>query len=472
MVSVLGGGISGLSAAYYLVKKNVTPITLYETSSRLGGWIKTEKHTGKGFIFESGPRTIRPKGPTGKNTLELVEDLGLEPFIRPIKSNHVAAKNRMIYVNKKLHLLPSSFSGVLKTTPPFTKPLFYAGLRDIFGGKSKEKLDDETMYDFAERRFGKEIADYAISAMLCGICAGDAKQISVKFLMKDIFENEQKYGGVIKGVLMNSFSNKKSKTETQKICKLPERAQLEKWNIYAMEGGLELLPITLHKKLVENNVKVKTMSECRQITFRKDKVYLNINGDDILTNHVISSLPSHRLSELVKKEHPILSEELKNIPFVDVALVNLQYDTRLLKYEGFGFLTPPCENLPILGVIFDSCCFNMKGNTVLTVMMGGKWFKERLGENPSKEELLEIAKKYVDEILEIKSSPQLSRVHVLKNCIPQYVVGHHRRVEKIKKYISDKELNLALCGASFDGVGVNDVIWAARNAVNSISKDA
>lgn len=106
-----------------------------------------------------------------------------------IPSSHPTAKNRMIFVNGKLHTLPSSPSQLFIRQPPFSKPLAAALLHDL---KAKKKtLDDESIYSFVERRLGRELADYAISPMICGICAGDAKQISVKFLMKSLFEWEQ-----------------------------------------------------------------------------------------------------------------------------------------------------------------------------------------------------------------------------------------------------------------------------------------
>lgn len=106
-----------------------------------------------------------------------------------IPSSHPTAKNRMIFVNGKLHTLPSSLPQLFSTQPPFSKPLAAALLHDI--SAQKKTLDDESIYSFVERRLGRELAEYAISPMICGICAGDAKQISVKFLMKSLFEWEQ-----------------------------------------------------------------------------------------------------------------------------------------------------------------------------------------------------------------------------------------------------------------------------------------
>lgn len=188
-------------------------------------------------------------------------------------------------------------------------------------------------------------------------------------------------------------------------------------------------------------------------------------------DHVVSSLPAHRLAPLLAAQHPELAAELAAIPYVDVALVNLQYDgDALVQRPGFGFLVLPSEQLPILGVIFDSCCFPQPGKTVLTVMMGGAWFAERLGHRPTNRQLHDIAVAQVAGILGITQRPQTGRVHVLAQCIPQYVVGHRERVERIRGYVRERGLPLTLCGAAYDGVGVNDVIWSARGAAAELEE--
>lgn len=468
MTAILGAGISGLSAGYYLLKKGLpSPTVIYEASNRIGGWIRTDRFNEDGFVFEAGPRTIRPKGPAASNTLDLIEEVGLADEVYPIYSNHVAARNRMIYAKGKLNMLPSDLSGVLKTVPPFTKPLFFAGFKDIFAGRSKVPLEDESMYSFVERRFGKEIADYAVSSMLCGICAGDAKQISVKFLMKSLFEMEQKHGGVVKGMLKEAM-NKKGKKDGAKesISALAKRAKSENWSIYSIHGGLQTLPDRLGTVLHKNGVGIETDVKFEEIMFDGGKVQLKVDGQDRVVDHLISSIPSYKLAKRVSSQHPELSKELAAIPYVDVAVINLCYKTPdLQKHKGFGFLVPPIENLPILGVIFDSCCFDMDDNTVLTVMMGGAWFEKWFGSNPDEELLLDVALKNVNRILDIQQAPDAYKVNLLRKCIPQYVVGHHKRVEGIRAYIRDHKLPLGLCGASYDGVGVNDVILSARKCV-------
>lgn len=343
-VTILGGGISGLSAAFYLslIQRGLFKIHLYEASPRFGGWIKTDVNKNEGYFFEAGPRTIRPKGFAGNLTLELIERLGLEKKIIPISSSAVAAKNRMIYSNGQLCLLPSDVKGVLKTIPPFSKPLYYAGIKDFFGSKSKVPLEDESIYDFAKRRFGKEVADYAVSSMICGICAGDAKEISVKFLMKNLFLKEQKYGGVIKGILLDYLMNGANRIKPISFTptNLFSKAKSQRWAIYSLEGGLETLPKRLVEKLSENkSISLNPKFNCEKIKFEAGgPVQVTVNGTTHSTKYLVSSIPSFRLAPLVRHQHPKLADELSMIKCVDVAVINLHYKSDLLEKPGFGLL--------------------------------------------------------------------------------------------------------------------------------------
>uniref|UniRef100_A0A8D8VR48 Protoporphyrinogen oxidase n=2 Tax=Cacopsylla melanoneura TaxID=428564 RepID=A0A8D8VR48_9HEMI len=463
MSLILGGGISGLSAAFYVLKnapKPNTSITLLESGKRLGGWVRSLQ-TPEGLIFEQGPRTIRPRGKPGANTLKLIEDLGLEDHVIPIQSNHATAQNRLIYVNNKLHKLPSSVWGLFKTLTPFSKPLIYAVIHDL-RTKSVPK-SDESLYDFTSRRFGQEIADYAISSMICGICAGDAKKISVNFLMSYLFEVEQKYGSVIKGIM----KDRTKKPDVIEQSDLYRRAKLEKWSVWSVQGGLEGVVNALDEKLKDKvDIKMNTAATNLEFHDKGVKVTLN-NNEQMEANHVISSLPAPKLGTLLHKQHPKLGNLLNTIEHVNVAVVNLAYENVPLKENAFGFLVPPKENLPILGVIFDSCCFPQNDWTILTVMMGGAWF-DKYFTGKSKEEILDIACKYVHEILHMPRKPHVHHVDILKECIPQYTLGHKSRVEEVNNYIDKHQLPLYLAGSSYSGVGINDVILSSKQAVEDI----
>ncbi|GLD73165.1 protoporphyrinogen oxidase isoform X1, partial [Lates japonicus] len=156
-VAVLGGGIGGLAASYYLCRSpQVTKVIVLESSSRFGGWLWSTRRP-DGAVFEHGPRGIRPAGAVGHNTLNMVDDLGLAGEILPVTYSHVASKNRYLYVDGQLHRMPSGLSGLLRTVPPFSRPLLFSVAMEILVKKSKE--EDESIHSFVSRRLGKEVRE-------------------------------------------------------------------------------------------------------------------------------------------------------------------------------------------------------------------------------------------------------------------------------------------------------------------------
>ncbi|XP_043271291.1 protoporphyrinogen oxidase [Venturia canescens] len=480
MTAILGGGIAGLSAAFYASERRLAQPILLEASNRLGGWIHSLELP-NGTIFEMGPRMIRPQGLQGKNTLNLIDRLDLRDKLWHVTSDHPAAKNRMIYVKEKLYVLPNSLSGLFKSMEPFGGPLIKIYWRDMMARKVAS--EDESMYSFVERRFGKDIADNLISPMLCGICAGDAKKISVKMLMARMFEVEQKHGSVFNGFLLEGWRkifSKKDKTVDVDMMKKANlydvdsesavAAQTEKWAMWGLKGGFEQLPNKLTEKSRAQGAEIRLNERCENITFCNDHIELKFDDGTHTCSQLISSLSAKSLAPLLERQHPQLARELSAIPYVTVAIVNLEFPGNCLPMDGFGFLVPPKEKNPILGVIFDSCVHINENFTVLTVMMGGAWFQEHFGTSPTEEHLLQVALDQVAKILGIKEAPTSKNVAILKDCIAQYVVGHKKRLERIQNYISAHGLPLALCGSSYQGIGVNDVILSAKQAVCDIEE--
>ncbi|XP_011156214.1 protoporphyrinogen oxidase [Solenopsis invicta] len=483
MTVILGGGISGLSAAYYAVNDaRLSSVVLLEASSRLGGWVRSRKSQ-NGAIFEQGPRTVRTAGLAGKNTLNLIEDLQLNDKLIHIGLHHPAAGNRLIYMDNALHRLPNSLMGIFKTSSLLDRPLINRIWTDLRAPKvSKE---DESIYSFIQRRVGQDIADNLISPLICGICAGDAREISVNFLLKSLFEAEQKHGSIVKGLLANQLKKMFSKSESKdnaakkkdnaddesaaRPLTLVERAQKERWLLWGLQGGLEQLPQALTDNLKKQRVNIQTEKRCEKLTFKSDRVELLVNGEPQEYSRVISSLSAKDLAKLLQEQHPTLSAEMRAIPTVTVGVVNLEFQGNVLPLQAFGFLVPPKENLSLLGILFDSCIFP-ESSTVLTVMMGGAWFEKHFGLNPSEEQLLTTAINHTKNILQIEEEPVAHNVAVLKDCIPQHVVGHNARIKRIHDYISAHHIPLALCGSSYQGVGLNDVILSAKQAVCDVVK--
>lgn len=481
MTAILGAGISGLSAAYYALNNpKITSLVIYEASNRVGGWIRSLKQP-DGTIFEKGPRVIRANS---LQILDLVDELGLSAKVIPIRHNHDAARNRYIYADNTLHCVPNSLNALVTKNTLLDCSLGSLLWKD-FKAKKVPK-DDESVYNFLERRFGRDFAEKLIAPVFCGIYGGDIHELSAKSCMKTAFEAEQEHGSILKGLVLNKFKEvlkkrkeRKSKPETDtetniksnnKPSRLSQRAKMELWRIWGIEGGFEQLPQKLAENITERGVNIKMQHKCEKLTFNKDYVELTVNGKNEKYSQVISSLPAKNLAALLQSQHPELSKELYNIPTVSIVVINLQFSENVLPVSAFGVLVPPKEKIPILGVIFDSCVVPKNSEmTVLTVMMGGAWFEKYFRECSSEEQFRTVALNCVKKILGIDEDPKAFHVSILKNCIPQYTLGHEQRLNRIHEYISAHKIPLVLCGSSYQAVGVPDVILSAKQAVSDIN---
>ncbi|TMS11225.1 Protoporphyrinogen oxidase [Larimichthys crocea] len=468
-VAVLGGGIGGLAASYYLCKSSqVTKVIVLESSSRFGGWLQSTRRS-DGAVFEHGPRGFRPAGAMGRNTLNMVDDLGLGGEILPVTYNHLASKNRYLYVNKQLHRMPSGISGLLQTVPPFSRPLLLSVAMEIFVKKGKE--DDESIHSFVSRRLGKELADVAVDSLCRGVFAGDSRKLSVRSCFPPLYNAEQHRGSLTLGMLLGS-----GPTPVIPPGPLAQKAIKELWAQWSLKRGVESFPESITEYLQRSGrVQLQREAAVKQISPSASGWKIHLEDGVILADHVISALPAKALSSVLPSSCQLLIEHLQDIFTATVAVVNLEYEGSILPVEGFGHLLPSSEDLGLLGVIYDSVAFPQHNRpngqtTRLTVMMGGAWFQEVFGspESVTEQCLLAKATEAVHCHLGVTTAPIWSWVALQKNCIPQYYHGHFRRVESMRSFIRKNNLSLSLIGSSYDGVSVNDVIFIGRKAVEEL----
>ncbi|XP_075464023.1 protoporphyrinogen oxidase [Ascaphus truei] len=467
-VVVAGGGISGLSACYHLAKNaSVSKVILLEGSSRLGGWLHSTR-TEDGAIFEHGPRGIRPSGVVGRNTLCMVTELGLESEVLPVPGDHPASKNRYLYVNKSLHKMPSGLSGVLRTVPPFTKPLFLCGLQDLMAPRGTQQ--DESIHGFVTRRFGKELADIAIDSVCRGVFAGDCRSLSLRSCFPVLYQAERSRRSVILGMMAGGDKGPQLNSE------LIRRSKEGRWSQWSLRGGMQTLAEALEDFLRAKGVEIHKdtpIIELERTAGNRWKIKL---ADGTITaDHVFSALPAEALGRLLTTSAEPLARELRQISAVSVAVVNLEYDGAVLPVTGFGHLVPSSEDRVLLGIVYDSVPFpqqNRRGSssTRITVMLGGAWFRSSLGEpgSVSSEKLLHLATEAAETQLGAREAPSRAIVTLHKDCIPQYTVGHRERTDRIFSFLREQSLPLSLIGASYEGVSVNDCIYHAKNAVHSL----
>lgn len=223
----------------------------------MGGWIHSSRNK-DGVVYEHGPRTLRPVGESGNTTLNLIQELGLQDQVINVPYGHPSSVNRYVYADSKLVRLPTQLSTLFLTKPPFRRPLIAAGLRDLFTSKSPK--EDESMFDFVSRRLGPDIAEFAIDPLVRGVCAGDSKEISVKFLLRVLKDAEQKYGSITLGLLASAL--RKTPPSTSPVSELAKKAKLERWPVWSLQGGLQSFTETLAEKAAEAGAELFVESPC------------------------------------------------------------------------------------------------------------------------------------------------------------------------------------------------------------------
>jgi oxygen-dependent protoporphyrinogen oxidase len=447
---IVGGGISGLSLSYFLLERNPSlDITVLESEQKPGGKIWTEKV--KGFLCEGGVNGFLDNR---AKTLELVGKLGLTSLRSSDK-----ARKRYIYSDKKLHLLPESpvsfFSSNLLS--------FYGRLRilyEIF--VPMKKGNDETLAEFARRRLGKEAYEKLIDPMASGIFAGDPETMSLKSCFPRIYELERKYGSLIKALI-----------------KLQKEAKRSGKKVGPGPGGVLT---SFSNGMIEIILALKSILGTRLITNSRvisvDKInkhyilYLH-DGTKIETEFVVISTPAHETSEIVKNINRDLSLILSEILYPAISVVCLGYKRDKIKHalNGFGFLIPHREKRKILGTLWDSSIFPNRapeGHVLLRSMLGGMRMSELAMQDENK--LVYLVMEELKNILGIKTEPDFIRVYKHEKGIPQYTLGHEKKLESID-IIINKFKGLYLSGNSYRGIGVNDCIENSYKLAERIIKD-
>ncbi len=433
-IVVVGGGISGLSFAYFLLKKNPQlNIKIIEAEKRAGGKIITEKASG--FLCEGGVNGFLSNKPS---TLNLASQLSLEPL-----KGSEDSKIRYILIDGKLTRVPDN---PLKF---FLSPLLsFSGkirmLREYFTPPVKEDLD-ETVESFVSRRVGREFYEKLIDAMSTGIYAGDPTKMSMKSCFPKVYWLEKKYGGLIKGLIALKKEKKDAKAQPSAV-------------LMSFSGGMGELIGSL-----ENYLSSKILSEKKVLSIEKKGNHFTVNlndGSSIEAEKVILACPAHESAEILKELDKEISGILKTIPYPPLSVVAFGFRKGQIGFGTslYGFLIPNREKRKILGTLFDSSIFPNRapeGYVLLRSMIGGRRAPE-LAMLPD-EKLIDTALSELKPLLNIKGEPEFIKIFRWEKAIPQYELGHEEKLNRIQQALS-KFPGLYLTGNAYKGVSVNDCI--------------
>jgi oxygen-dependent protoporphyrinogen oxidase len=443
---VIGGGISGLSLAYFLSDNQDIDLTVLESEDRPGGKIWSDKS--EGYLCEWGVNGFLNNKP---RTIELADLLG----ISPLKSSD-AARKRFIFSGGKLNLMPES--------PP---AFFKSGLMS-WPGKlritmepfiSRGTRDDETLADFARRRLGREAYEKLIDPMASGIYAGDPERMSLKSCFPRIHEMEQTYGSLIRAMFKLMAERKKS------VSAAPSGV------LTSFLGGMQSMVDAIRAHL-GGRLRTKCKVSAIERTGSGYRVHLS-DASVLEAEAVVLAVPAHQATLILKELDSAVSKALDEIPYPSLAVVCTGYDRARLGqgFDAFGFLVPYREQRKVLGTLFDSSIFDGRapdGKVLIRSMVGGARASD-LARRDEKAIADTVLAEYRD-ILEIKVDPEFVRVYRHEKAIPQYLVGHTEKLQAVDA-LMERNPGLYITGNAFRGVSVNDCVENSFKLAQTISKE-
>lgn len=488
-IAVVGGGIAGLSATYFLQKALPNAkVTLFETAQRPGGWVSSKVQStpdgGGQVVFEEGPRSLRPAGLPGLNVLDLIRSLGIEDKMILVPKSAPSAKNRFIYFAGKVHKLPSSLLGFLRFayTNPILKGSLSSLLKEPFRRRPKG-LEDETIASFIGRRFSPIMAQNMLSAVVHGIYSGSIDKLSVRSTFKALWEYESKAGSVVAGLLRGVETMSPRDQALQKALRAENPdivSKMKDVSVYSFTGGLSTLTDALTDEL-KRSANVEIMAEtCTSITRAPDgQMTLHLTGASapMTFDRVVSSVRAKNTAALLGEEAAAKLGELDAVAYSTVMVINFYYrDPDVLPITGFGYLIPksvPPEENPdrALGVVFDSSSVpgqDSVGGTKVTCIMGGHWWTGK--PIPTETQGYEATKKVMRMHLGVTAEPEFWNAKVQHDCIPQYTVGHIARMGTLHDKVRKQWPGLGLVGSSYGGVSVNDCVLNARKLAATMAE--
>jgi len=451
-VAVVGGGITGLTAAFDLQRAGI-PVVVYEASDRVGGAIRSLRENG--FLAEFGPNTILETSP---RITQLVRDAGLgarrlDPDPR--------AKARYVVRGRQPVALPSSPLGFF-TTRLFTWRAKWAVLREPFVPARRDERE-ESIADFVRRRLNQEFLDHAIDALVAGIYAGDPERLSVQQAFPKLAALEREYGSLIRGQIFGARARKR-RGEISK-----DRAPK-----FSFDEGLQVLPETLRQRLGEA---VKLQAEVTKLrrTGRDWEVTVRTPQGETTHEHsaVLLAAPAFKLAE-IELEAPG-GDSLKflgEIRYPPVASVVLGFRREDVAHpcEGFGMLIPRVEGFHILGTIFSSSLFPNRapaGHVTLTSYIGGERQPELAG-RPA-EDLYELTCRDLAVLLGVRGRPVFTHHFYWPRAIPQYNLGYGRYRAEMSR-LEQSHPGLFFAGHYRDGISLGDSILSGLNVAGRIRK--
>lgn len=458
-LAIIGGGISGLAAAWQAFRDKI-PFQLFEATDRLGGVIQTD-YTDDELAVEGGAESCLRSKP---ELYDLCCELGLESeIVAPIPDNSGA----FVVRGGQLYPIPQGFRLMAPSTVwPFLRSdliswagKFRAGMDLVLPVKERTQDEpEESLSEFVSRRLGTEILHYLAQPLVAGIYGADPQSLSLEATMPLFQRLEAEHGSVIRGL---------------RALGTEQDAQGARYNLFfSLERGFGSVVEAIESQVPDGSLhRGARVDSLTAVDGGRWEVQVRGRPAEVFDS-VVVALPAPSAAELLKPVLPDVAAEISEVHCRPAVTVNLFYDREVyLDYvpRAYGFVVPAQERRPILACTFSSRKWPNRGSQdtgILRTYFGGPDMDWAI--SAPEEDLVEISVNELSQLLHLKEPPRSYSVHRWPVGLPEYRIGHRRRVAEIRKGI-EAFPSLTLAGNYLDGVGMPDCVRLGRKAVSRLA---
>ena len=452
-IAIIGGGISGLSAAFTLeqaIRAGASlEYTLFEASPRLGGVLVTDRVDG--CLVEAGPDSFITEKPWAA---ELCRKIGLGDQL--IGSNDRDRKT-YILVNGKLVVMPDGlmFMVPTKILPTVLSPLFSLRTKLRMAAEwfhpPHRAEHDETVAEMVERHYGPEMVDRLADPLLSGVYGGEAATLSVRAVLARFAEMEAKHGSLGRAMLATRKKMKGSSNPAPPL-------------FTSLKDGMQQMVDALVSKL--NPRALEASTRVAGVIAQDGGWTVSAGYESDHFDALIVGTPAGAAAHLLRTTDEKLANELGEIRYSSSVTVTLGYDEDVRRSlpPGFGFLVPRSEARRMLAATFVHNKFPHRApenRAIIRCFLGGATDEQILA--ASDVEILHIVRSELKQIIKLEAEPRFTRVYKWKAAMAQYGVGHLDRLQRIEALRRNLP-GLALAGNAFNGIGVPDCVRSGSEA--------
>ncbi|MFE2694462.1 protoporphyrinogen oxidase [Streptomyces mirabilis] len=453
-VVVIGGGIAGLAAAHRLLDRGAR-VTVLEASDRVGGKLLPGEIAGA--RVDLGAESMLARRP---EAVALAREVGLADRLQP-----PATATASLWTRGALRPMPKGHvMGVPGTAAALSGVLSDEGLARIERDAELPRTevgDDVAVGEYVAARLGREVVDRLVEPLLGGVYAGDAYRISMRLAVPQLFAAVRTHVSLTEAV--------------REIQAKAAAAQQTGPVFMGIEGGVGQLPLAVARSVRARGGEILTGTTVTELRRAEDGGWRVVAGGRVLhADGVVVAVPAGAAAALLRAEAPAAATELAGVEYASMALVTLAYrraDVALP--EGSGFLVPPVDGHTIKASTFASQKWGWIAEEnpdllVLRTSVGRYGETEVLGRDDA--DLVDVSRHDLREATGLAAEPVATRVTRWDDGLPQYPVGHHARVARVREHVA-KLPGLAVCGAAYDGVGIPACVASAYAAVDQLGGD-